>query len=61
MDAQEEHAMADHLTKKGPQDAARINLSEDFEVRYRSHKFGVTKMISGARFIEPRGMDLLKR
>lgn len=43
MDAEEEHARADDLTKKGPQDAARINLSEDFEVRYGSHKFGVSE------------------
>ncbi|HEY6834435.1 MAG TPA: DUF3606 domain-containing protein [Pseudolabrys sp.] len=26
--------MADHLTFKGPQDRTRINLSEDYEVRY---------------------------
>ena len=35
--------MADDLTKKGPQDAARINLNEDFEVRYWSHKSGVSE------------------
>ena len=34
--------MADDKTKKGPQDRSRINVSEDYEVRYWSEKFGVT-------------------
>ncbi|WP_082540748.1 DUF3606 domain-containing protein [Pseudolabrys sp. Root1462] len=28
--------------KKGPQDRSRINLSEDYEVRYWSEKIGVS-------------------
>jgi hypothetical protein len=35
-------AMADDRTLKGPQDRTRINLSEDYEVRYWCKKFGVT-------------------
>ena len=34
--------MADDKSKKGPQDRSRINLSEDYEVRYWCKKFGVT-------------------
>ena len=34
--------MADNKTQTGGQDRARINLSEDYEVRDWSNKFGVT-------------------
>jgi hypothetical protein len=34
--------MADEKSMRGPQDRNRINLSEDYEVRYWSEKFGVT-------------------
>jgi uncharacterized protein DUF3606 len=34
--------MADDKSKKGSQDRDRINISEDYEVRYWSKKFGVT-------------------
>jgi hypothetical protein len=33
----------DDKTKRGPQDAARINVHEDYEVRYWTEKFGCTK------------------
>lgn len=35
--------MADDKTDRGPQDRARINMSEDYEVRYWMKKFNVTK------------------
>jgi hypothetical protein len=35
--------MSDDKTKTGGQDRKRINLSEDYEVRDWSKKFGVTK------------------
>lgn len=35
--------MSDDKTNRGPQDRARVNLSEDYEVRYWTEKFGVTK------------------
>jgi Zn-finger nucleic acid-binding protein len=40
--ADEEAVMADDPSKRGPQDRSRISLSEDYEVRYWSQKFGVT-------------------
>lgn len=35
--------MADDRSNRGPQDRARINLTEDYEVRYWTQKFGVSK------------------
>jgi hypothetical protein len=35
--------MSDDQSKRGPQDRSRISLSEDYEVRYWSEKFGVSK------------------
>jgi Protein of unknown function (DUF3606) len=35
--------MSDDRSKRGPQDRSRISLSEDYEVRYWSEKFGVSK------------------
>ena len=34
--------MPDDTTKTAPQDASRINIHEDYEVRYWTKKFGVT-------------------
>ena len=34
--------MADDLTKPGGQDRTRINMSEDYEVRYWTEKLGVS-------------------
>jgi len=35
--------MADDKTDRGPQDRSRISLSEDYEVRYWTQKFGVSR------------------
>ena len=35
--------MADDLTNRGAQDRARVNVSEDHEVRYWTQKWGVSK------------------
>ncbi|MBM6594979.1 DUF3606 domain-containing protein [Microvirga pudoricolor] len=35
--------MPDSMSKKAPQDASRINMNEDWEVRYWTGKFGVSK------------------
>jgi hypothetical protein len=35
--------MSDDTSKKGIQDRTRINTSEDYEVRYWSEKFGVSR------------------
>lgn len=35
--------MADDLTNKGPNDRNRINMHEDYEVKYWSHHLGVSR------------------
>lgn len=35
--------MADDKTKRGPQDRKLISMTEDYEVRYWTEKFGITK------------------
>jgi hypothetical protein len=35
--------MSDDLRKRSPQDRSRISLVEPWEVRYWTHKFGVTR------------------
>ena len=35
--------MADDKTNRGPQDRARVNLSEEYEVRYWAKELGVSK------------------
>jgi predicted DNA-binding protein (UPF0251 family) len=35
--------MSDDPKKKGPADRTRISLGEDYEVRYWTEKFGVSK------------------
>jgi diaminopimelate decarboxylase len=35
--------MSDDLSKRGPQDASRINVNEEWELRYWTQKFGVTE------------------
>jgi hypothetical protein len=35
--------MSDDKTQRSPQDASRIAMGEDYEVRYWTAKFGVTR------------------
>ena len=35
--------MSDDTSKRGPADRSRINVNEDYEVRYWSEKFGVSE------------------
>ena len=35
--------MSDDLNKRSPQDASRINVNEEWELRYWTQKFGVTE------------------
>lgn len=35
--------MSDDTTLRRPQDASRISMSEDYEVRYWTEKFGVSR------------------
>jgi hypothetical protein len=34
--------MSDDTSKRGPRDSSRINMNENYEVRYWTDKFGVT-------------------
>jgi hypothetical protein len=38
-----EKCMADDTSKRGPQDRNRINVNEDYEVRYWTKELNVTK------------------
>lgn len=35
--------MSDDTSNRGPQDRSRISMSEDYEVRYWTQKFGVSR------------------
>ncbi|MET3650317.1 DUF3606 domain-containing protein [Dyella japonica] len=35
--------MSDDTTKRGPRDADRVNVNEDYEVRYWTQKWNVTE------------------
>ncbi|PZN94570.1 MAG: DUF3606 domain-containing protein [Alphaproteobacteria bacterium] len=35
--------MADDRTKRGPQDAARVNINEDYELRYWTEQCSVSR------------------
>jgi hypothetical protein len=43
MTPQQERIMSDNLNNRGPQDRSRINLSEEWEVRYWTRELGLTK------------------
>ena len=45
--------MSDNTTNRGPRDTDRVNLSGDYEVRYWTQKFGVSK--EGERAVERTG------
>jgi Protein of unknown function (DUF3606) len=54
-----ESAMADDKINRGPQDRSRVNLSEDYEVRYWTKEFGVTKD-ELARLVQQHGNSVEK-
>lgn len=35
--------MSDDKTNRGPRDADRVNINEDYEVRYWTQKWGITE------------------
>jgi hypothetical protein len=39
----EEARVADDKTLRGPQDASRVSMSEDYEVDYWTQRFGVSR------------------
>jgi hypothetical protein len=55
--------MADNPTKRAPQDAQRVNMSEDYEVRYWTEKFGVTKdqLAAAVKAVGPMAKDVEAR
>jgi len=55
--------MADDRTKRGSQDRQRISLSDDYEVRYWSQKWGVSKeeLADAVRKAEPMADSVAKQ
>ena len=55
--------MADDRTIRGPADRARINIHEDYEVKYWTHKFGVTaaQLQAAVRAVGPMAHDVARR
>jgi Protein of unknown function (DUF3606) len=49
--------MADDLSKRGSQDRSRINIHEDYEVRYWSTKFGVSSRLPFRRLAIQRKLS----
>jgi len=39
---EEGNTMSDDKSKKGPQDRSRVNIHEEYEVKYWSERFGVS-------------------
>ena len=50
--------MPDNKEKTRPQDAKRINVNEDYELRYWSEKFGCTQEQFLPRFLNALGHSL---
>ena len=50
----------DDKTKKGPQDASRVNVNEPWELRYWTQKFGVTaeKLRTAVKAVGPMVKDV---
>ena len=55
--------MPDDLTKKSGEDRARINTSEDYEVKHWSEKFGVTsdELIRAVQKVGPMADDVARQ
>ena len=54
--------MADDKTKKGPADAARVNINEDFEVSYWTQKWGVSAeaLKAASKKVGPMATDIAR-
>lgn len=54
--------MADDKNNRGPQDAARVNVNEDYEVTYWTKKFGVSadKLREAVKAVGPMADDVQK-
>jgi len=54
--------MSDNKQKRGPADASRINVNEDYELRYWTGKFGVTpgELVTAVKKVGPMATDVKK-
>lgn len=54
--------MADNLHLRGQPDRSRINVHEDYELRYWSNKFGVTpdQLRAAVRAVGPMAHDVAR-
>lgn len=54
--------MADDKTKKGPADAARVNVDEAFEVTYWTQKWGVSAdaLKAASKKVGPMAADIAR-
>ncbi len=52
--------MADDKTKRGPQDRSRVNVNEDYEVRYWCEKYGCTaeQLRAASKAVGPMADDI---
>lgn len=55
--------MADNLSNRGPQDRARVNTSEDWELKYWTKEFGVTEeqLKAAVKAVGPMVVDVRKK
>ncbi|WP_282369964.1 DUF3606 domain-containing protein [Pseudomonas sp. PS02290] len=54
--------MADNLGSRGPQDRARVNTSEDWELKYWTKELGVTEeqLKAAVKAVGPMVVDVRK-
>lgn len=55
--------MADNLGNRGPQDRARVNTSEAWELQYWTNEFGVTEeeLKAAVKAVGPMVVDISKK
>lgn len=55
--------MADNLSNRGPQDRARVNTSEPWELKYWTKEFGVTEeeLKAAVKAVGPMVVDVRKK
>ncbi len=55
--------MSDDLTNKGPKDRARVNTSEEWELKYWAKEFGVTEaaLKEAVKAVGPMVVDVRKK
>jgi len=58
----ETNTMSDDLTKKGPQDRTRVNVTEEWELRYWTKELSTTpeKLKAAVKAVGPNTQDIRK-